>query len=387
MRREYGQFRVGLGIVFAGAITACGGGGGGGGTGGASWTIQTVDASANVGHNSRIALDSGSRPHIVSRDVTTGVVAYSRWDGASWIRQSFGDLESPGVIGLFGGHLGLAIDATDRIHVSYHQADVSYFYTYWNGSSWSTPAAIPAPESAWAYLGYDSLAVERATGVVHVAVANSDPGYELSHWTSGPGGFLVVDNTSPGIGVGFKNSIAVDGSGGVHISYHAEDAGSNALLMYAYNGGSGWATSVVAPGSAFSNTNLQGTTSIAVDGAGTPHIAYWEDGLGYRLASKTGGTWSLATIDSSIAPGPYQSISLAFDGTTPHVVYTAFSYVLRHATLTGSAWVTDVVDPAAAAAADGTEQGAIAVAADGTLHVSYRHCVSGSPCELHHATR
>ncbi|HEX7880612.1 MAG TPA: FlgD immunoglobulin-like domain containing protein, partial [Candidatus Eisenbacteria bacterium] len=67
--------------------------------------------------------------------------------------------------------------------------------------------------------------------------------------------------------VGLDTSIAIDGNGNVHISYHDASIGN---LLWARRTVSGWSVMTVDDG--FDATGLY--SSIAVDSQGHPHIAY-----------------------------------------------------------------------------------------------------------------
>jgi hypothetical protein len=61
-----------------------------------TWSIITVDTTANVGSFSSIALDSIDCPHISYYDVTNGDLKYAKWTGSSW---SIETVDADGIVG------------------------------------------------------------------------------------------------------------------------------------------------------------------------------------------------------------------------------------------------------------------------------------------------
>jgi len=120
-----------------------------------------------------------------------------------------------------------------------------------------------------------------------------------------------VDSADSG---GTYTSIAVDGDGHAHISYHAWflDAPTyTAYLRYAVSDGSGgWVTETV------DDTALVGEyTSIALDSSNKVHISYhgWstDSTTSYlKYANNTSGYWVTQTVNSGGNVGKYSSIAL-----------------------------------------------------------------------------
>lgn len=104
--------------------------------------------------------------------------------------------------------------------------------------------------------------------------------------------YETVDNS---VNVGWYSSIALDAFDYAHISYF--DAPSNAL-KYAYWTGSEWEIQTVDTG--ISPDELDGSTSIAVDSQGFPHIAYSTEhgnpGDTIRYAYWDGAVWQKTDV-------------------------------------------------------------------------------------------
>lgn len=88
--------------------------------------------------------------------------------------------------------------------------------------------------------------------------------------------------------VGMYNSIALDSSGILHISY-----GGNGYFRYATNGSDSWLINTI-------SRRLVGYyTSLVIDSSGNSHISLYDhftDSLKY--ATNSSGTWVIQTVDS-----------------------------------------------------------------------------------------
>jgi hypothetical protein len=159
--------------------------------------------------------------------------------------------------------------------------------------------------------------------------------------TPGAWTFSVIDSDGK---VGGNNSIAMDKTNGVHISYSYVDSANNGSLKYAHRVGSTWITQTVD-----SSSNSVGfNTSIAVDSDNNPHISYYDAANHYlKYASWTGSNWSIQIVDSSGRVGGYTSLGLD-KMNYPHISYLEdFTGFLKYAYWTGTAWDIQYVTGAA----------------------------------------
>jgi len=130
------------------------------------------------------------------------------------------------------------------------------------------------------------------------------------------------------------------------------------------------------------------TTTLRIDPAGHPRVAYWTPGMGIRIAAFDGGTWTYALF-----PGPYEpeavparvqsarterpellvtnGVDLALDpwgdAWLAHVRYDCFgdcSGMLRVTHLSGGIWATEDLEAT-------RTRPSIEVGADGRVHVVY----------------
>jgi hypothetical protein len=185
---------------------------------------------------------------------------------------------------------------------------------------------------------------------------------------------------------GWYSSLVMDGQGRPHIAYRE----TSTALKYAYYDGTSWRGEKDAAAPDTISWTGSGTmtlgyvVSMALDNSGRPHIAFATDKLTsgtstepykVRYASWDGSDWQVSEVqsNSSYRTGVY--VSLAIDGTTPHLSYIdcttsgdsrSCSGRLMYATHDGSNWVPTEVSSGAGVS------GYTSLALDGsTPHIAY----------------
>ena len=135
-------------------------------------------------------------------------------------------------------------------------------------------------------------------------------------------------------------ALALDAGGTPHIAYTIGTS-----LKYAVKSGGAWTVTTV------DSTGLyQSSCAIAVDAAGAPHVCWSPNGAWY--AEKTSGSWSKEPVDPTAASS---QLTLTLD---------AAGGVLNHAGRADTGWVKDPVD--------GSGWGpSIVLDAEGDPHVAY----------------
>ena len=195
---------------------------------------------------------------------------------------------------------------------------------------WRLPAdpGSPRPSVAVDLLGRYHLAWRTGEffgqGILHYAKIEKGVWYEE-----------IVDDTQ---GATSDTSIAVDAEGNPHIVYTPELAGLP--MRYARWNGTAWQKEeIVLRGGILS-------PSLVLDPAGKPRVAYIVDSGGeIDYASRSGGGWTIETIDS-VSPNQTLATSLVLDSRgRPHVAYDElFAVGIHYAVKSDAGWSTELVD-------------------------------------------
>lgn len=255
----------------------------------ASWQTVTVDAGGDVGRHTAVAVDGSGRLHIAYRDHTTGNLKYAVCDaacstGASW---RVAVLDRPGF--WEGQYLSLRADPTGRLHL--------------------TQARDPG--------------IEYATCATDCTI--------LANWQT-----VMVDQ----VGNLDYNSLAIDGSGGLHLSYR--DVGAQVGLKYAgcardCTALASWAKLYVERASDVTGgTEVGEYNAIAVGVDGRVHISYWDRGnndLRYAVcvANCTDRvSWQIKAVDQAGEVGSSSAIAVDPSGRVRLVYFDQTNGDLRY---------------------------------------------------------
>ncbi len=312
-------------------------------TGTSAWAIQTIDSSGVVGEESHIAVDTAGHVAISYFDRTTGMIRCARLIGSAWTIADVGNATGPYVT---TGRNSIVQKADGSPVVLYHKADDAYFVTSWSGSAWTTPTPIGWSESAWAFLGRNAVAVDKSTGTIHAGLSlyDSHGGAVMGYWRSPNASATALDGPAGG-STGGSMGIAVDGSGNVHVAYEYEaTATSTALLRYAKLSNGVWSIATVdsiGDGGNFTSSLI----SLAVGPDGLPQIVYYTLFNGYKYARWTGSAWEKSLIQAYSSVGWCDQSIVVDRNNVPHVAMLMGSYKLLYATRSGGSWSIETVDP------------------------------------------
>jgi len=296
-----------------------------------------------------------------------------------------------------GDYPGLAVDAEGLAHAIYKLGYGGLWYQRQvpvpGGAVWTKELALPNADGAF-------LAVD-ADGVVHVAYKDSaelvdtvryarrDPA--TGGWTS-----EVVEEDSPTVGGAWPDvRVAVDPVGRVHVSYRwigATPATSGMKHAWRDPGTGVWHTTLVEGGSHDHGFEHD----LTVDAAGRAHLAYLylsstECGLRHAYLDPGAGTgWTREVVP--IPKGCAVGMSIALDAAgTPHIAYRGNGGGYHSYRTGANEWVRETVIAGPHGVAMATD---IALDSQDRVHVAYINYfnlgLTGLPTgkgAVHHAVR
>jgi len=330
-----------------------------------TWLTETVDSAATVGWYTSLALDTTGQPHISYLDYNDGAwphgnLKYAHFDGTSWQVERV-DHADPGTGGDWvAAYTSLALDANGRPHISYYNESEDWGLSELRYATFDGTTWITMTVDSGPYVGWwSSLKLDTADRP-HISYAGS---YYLKY-AHFDGSAWITETVDGNGGMG-STSLALDAAGWPHISYCRSGPGSTENLSYAHFDGSAWLTETVA-----STDSVGVYNSLALDAANRPHISYmhWElNAADLRYTSFDGNAWLNETIDGTGWVGLYTSLALDAVG-RPHIGYLDWGNgVLKYAHFSGTTWITETVDNAGLVG----EYASLALDAEGRPHISY----------------
>ena len=266
------------------------------------WYTMEVDASG--GYES-VAVDAEGHPHFAYAAPNEAGLRYATWDGSKWNKQTI----DPERIDFFN-FIRIGPDGLPRISY-YHRLhrDGSFAlhlkYAYFNAKekSWYTETV----DARSATGKFNSLALD-SKGLPYISYSDVDAGdlrytkFDGSEWN-----FSAPDTQKQSEGwVGIGSSIELDQAGNPHIAY--VDV-THRRIKYVSWTGKGW-KSEVADTMTGKSDNID-RISLKFDSKQQPHLAYWDSGLGVlRHATLTPKGWRAETVDSADTVGLYPSLAI-----------------------------------------------------------------------------
>jgi ribosomal protein L31 len=270
------------------------------------WTTTEVVSTESTGNcfDPTIAVDGSGNVHIAWADATnyggldTDVdIFYKRWNATTAIwtmptlvsTESTDDSWSPTIAADGSGNVHIAW--YDRTNYGSSGTDYDIFYKRWNATTaiWTTTEVVSTESTSNCY--YPTIAVD-GSGNVHIAWADytdysssgtdSDIFYKCWNATTAAWTTTEVVSTESTDDSSYP-TIAMDGSGNVHIAWHdfTDYGGSGTDLDVFYKCWNAttavWTTTEVI---STESTDFSSIPTIAVDGSGNVHIA-WQDHTDY----------------------------------------------------------------------------------------------------------
>jgi hypothetical protein len=200
--------------------------------------------------------------------------------------------------------LSLALDAQGRERVSFCGSKGVYYQASQGDGSISTVSLDPTASC------FNALLVVGSDGSNHIIYVdnNSD---QLKYATDVSGSWII--DVVPGADGAEFYSLAIDNGDAIHVAYllFTGQAPNCYQLNYASNASGSWQISLVA--------NALAYPSIAVDGHGTPHLAYEDTSGNLKYASHSSAKWNTVYVDTE---GTQNQIKIDLDlAGHAHIVY------------------------------------------------------------------
>lgn len=227
---------------------------------------------------------------------------------------------------------------TKAANASTRYAAVSRF----ESGAWSPPETVERVSGS--SLGKRPSIAIGADGSLHV-LAYDETGLRPRYSLKPPGGAwsteALYDASSD---AGDSSALAFDPSGRLHATFLKY---GTYTIIHAVKEPSGWTYEAIQAAGASAPVKA-GSASLAVDGAGRPHVAIMLSGstntLGYALLDQ--GGWTVETADATSGTGHYSNIALDLGG-TPHVVSLRWPIAVadvRMASRLGGAWSVEPIE-------------------------------------------
>lgn len=296
----------------------------------------------DVGQATSLALNTAGTPFISYLDATVGYLKHARTYGPVWYRNYVrSDTINTGL------YSSIALSGEYSPHIAYYeQTKGNLWFASWTGSAWAHTKVDQARDVG----RYVSLDIDTAN-IPHISYYDATNGdllyatYDImaSQWVTTT--VDALDNT------GQFTSITTNAANLPFISYYDYTGGSLNLAFKSPT----TLTWVIAPIDNVGRTDLLDvgiSTSIALDGAGRPHISYYDilnQDLKYAYWDGVwggAGSWNISVLDSVGDVGMYSSLAIDPATDTRHICYYDFTNGnLKYAQKVGAApWEFQIVD-------------------------------------------
>jgi hypothetical protein len=299
------------------------------------WQIECVDCPKNFSKmsNRSLALDKAGHPHIAYG----GDHLYYAWhDGTTW------HVETVDSTSGVGQSASLALDSSGRPHVAYSAYSVGSIgeglkYARKDNEGWKVTTVDSNPKA-----GRHICLVLDSSDHPHISYDKRHPSYSnwgypmYAYWNGEAWNITMVDSSTPGSGG--PTSLAIDAAGRPHVAYYY----LTGFVKYAAWNGSDWSIDTVDQvGWPSMDGVREARVSLALDDSGVAHISYYNridpTHGSLRYARRDGNDWQVQTLETGASAGWYVSMVLD-EADRPHMSYSG-SEGLRYIHWTGSSWI------------------------------------------------
>ncbi|MDO8282507.1 MAG: PKD domain-containing protein, partial [Thermodesulfovibrionia bacterium] len=273
-----------------------------------SWGITTVDSTGQVGEYTSIAVDPSDKVHISYYDNTNGNLKYITNSSGLWVAATVDS------IGLVGKYTSLALDSSDKVHISYYDETNSTVKHVTNASGSWVGEIVSSVQGDGFNPHHTSIAID-SLDKIHISFAS----YGCKYATKNMSGSWVVTTLDSGANNYLSNSIAVDSLDNVHISYNFyQNSTNHSFLKYANNASGSWVKETIID---LGTASTDRYNSIALDSSNNVHISYLDyPAWRVKYATNISGSWTTETVDNIVFAADFTSIAVDSSGNI-HISY------------------------------------------------------------------
>jgi hypothetical protein len=271
------------------------------------WIFNTIAGPVDTAQAPSLAVDSTGKPHsaYISYQYQIPSLVYSKYNGRRW--------EEVWVSSGAASYINLALDSEDRPHLTFMRqsgSDNILFHATLAGENWITEAITTENEAGL----FNSLALDEG-GNPHVAYVDLAPGNIIYAYNKGAGWISTVAADGEGW-LYFSNiSLALDTQDQPHISFcGGQQTGACDALYYAvFDGRTPLRLDEIAK-----EADGYGP-SLAIDSLNRPHISYYKAGSGLSYRFFDGTAWQIQALTAEFE-GTYHDLALDTND-LPHIAY------------------------------------------------------------------
>ena len=290
-------------------------------------------------------VDSGTKPALALTSDNVPYVAFMLEDQPGFVKNAIlgdGSWDITTVAeGYFYGPLDIAVGPDDVAHISYHDHDEEdAAYAILDNGEWRVDTLFDPGHDGW-----DNRIVVDASGRPHISAIHPKEfgGNGVEYYHQDESGEWVVENVGTGpLTYKYATSVAIDPEGNAHIAYY--DQSDNDLALASRSSSGDWRISKV---DTEGDTGL--FTSLLIDEGGRYHISYLQKTsetsgvVKYATKAASDAAWEIAEIDTLSKLtfgfiGARNITSVVVDGAgNPWIAYTD-EKLINLAVWNGSAW-------------------------------------------------